>query len=85
MILEQGDLSERMKAKEVEKLYAKAKAGGKGKKKPSRSDKYKKKGPPLDRRLMSDKRQVDHKTKARAAKRRTKGAKKGGSKKKKTR
>ena len=49
-IVEQDDLSGRAKAKEVAKLYAKAKDGkGKKKGKPSRGDKYKKKGPPLDR------------------------------------
>ena len=57
-IVEQGDLSDRAKAKEVEKLYAKARAGKAAKKKPTRGDKYKKKGPPVDRRLLSDKRPV---------------------------
>lgn len=74
-------MSERSKAKEVEKLYAKAKAGGKGKKKkPGRSSKQKK-GPPLDRRMMSDKRQVHHKSKAKAAKRKPKGPRSGVAKK----
>ena len=57
-IVEQGDLSDRAKAKEVDKLYAKARAGKAAKKKPTRGDKYKKKGPPVDRRLLSDKRPV---------------------------
>ena len=73
-IVEQGDLSERAKAKEVAALYAKAKKSGKApKKKASRSDKFKKKGPPLDRRLMSDKRPVNNKSKKKAAKSRKKG------------
>lgn len=73
-VLEQGDLSERAKAKEVAALFAKAKSSGKApKKKPSRSDKYKKKGPPLDRRMMSDKRPVNNKIKKKAAKSRKKG------------
>jgi hypothetical protein len=76
-IMEQGDLSERAKAKEVAALYAKAKGSGKAtKKKPTRGDKYKNKGPPLDRRLMSDKRPIKNKTKKKDAKSRSK--KKGG-------
>lgn len=79
-IMEQGDLSERAKAKEVAALYAKAKKSGKAsKKKPSRNDKYKKKGPPLDRRLMSDKRPINNKAKKKVAKSK---AKKGGGKSK---
>lgn len=78
-IMEQGDLSERAKAKEVASLMAKAKSGTKSKKKPSRNDKFKKKGPPLDRRLFSDKRQVDNKKKKAVAKARKK---KGGAKNK---
>lgn len=74
--MEQGDLSERAKAKEVAAVYAKAKRSGKApKKKPTRGDKYKNKGPPLDRRLMSDKRPVKNKTKKKDAKARSK---KGG-------
>ncbi len=57
----QEDLSERGKAREIEKLYAKARAGKGAKKgKPSRSAALtsKKKGKPLDGRLRADKRQV---------------------------
>ena len=57
----QEDLSERGKAREIEKLYAKARAGKGAKKgKPSRSAAYtsKKKGKPLDGRLRADQRQA---------------------------
>ena len=55
----QEDLSERGKAREIEKLYAKARAGkGAKKAKPTRMQKRHAKGPPLDGRMRADKRQV---------------------------
>lgn len=59
-VVGQEDLSERGKAREIEKLYAKARAGkGAKKAKPSRSQqRHGKKGPPLDGRTRADKRQV---------------------------
>ena len=49
----------RSKAREINALYAKARAGkGAGKSKASRSSKMKAKGPRLDKRMLSDKRQV---------------------------
>lgn len=60
-VVGQEDLSERGKAREIEKLYAKARAGkGAKKAKPSRSAQRanKTKGKPLDGRLRADKRQV---------------------------
>ena len=60
-VVGQEDLSERGKAREIEKLYAKARAGkGAKKAKPSRSAQHanKTKGKPLDGRLRADKRQV---------------------------
>ncbi len=55
----QEDLSERGKAREIEKLYAKARAGkGAKKAKPTRVQKRHAKGPPLDGRMRADKRQV---------------------------
>lgn len=47
------------KVREIEKLYRQARGRGKGKKKPSRSDEYKKKGPHLDARMKKDKRGTD--------------------------
>lgn len=60
-VLGQPDLSERGKAREVEKLYARARAGkGAKKSKPTRVQKEhgKQKGPRLDARLRADQRQV---------------------------
>ena len=58
-VVGQEDLSERGKAREIEKLYAKARAGkGAKKSKPTRVQKRHAKGPPLDGRMRSDKRQV---------------------------
>lgn len=49
----------RAKAREINAIYAKAYAGkGASKSKPSRSAKMKVKGPRLDKRMLSDKRQV---------------------------
>ena len=58
-VVGQEDLSERGKAREIEKLYAKARAGkGAKKAKPTRVQKRHAKGPRLDGRMRSDKRQV---------------------------
>jgi len=58
-VVGQEDLSERGKAREIEKLYAKARAGkGAKKAKPTRVQKRHAKGPPLDGRMRADKRQV---------------------------
>lgn len=59
-VVGQEDLSERGKAREIEKLYAKARAGkGAKKAKPTRVQKrHGSKGPPLDGRMRADKRQV---------------------------
>lgn len=58
-VVGQEDLSERGKAREIEKLYAKARAGKGAKKgKPTRAQKRHAKGPPLDGRMRADKRQV---------------------------
>ena len=62
-VVGQEDLTERGKAKEIEKLYARARAGkgapGGKKGKPSRSQqRHGKAGKPLDGRLLADKRQV---------------------------
>lgn len=60
-VVGQEDLSERGKAREIEKLYSRARAGkGAKKAKPSRSQarSNKTKGRPLDGRLRADKRQV---------------------------
>jgi len=60
-IANQDDVPMKSKMRDIEKLYAAAKSGGKGgkgkgKKSSSRSDQYKKKGPPLDARLKKDRR-----------------------------
>eukprot|EP00889_Picochlorum_renovo_P008695 jgi/Picre1/35725/NNA_003185.t1 len=55
-IANQEDVPARAKMREIEKIYRQAKSGSNKKKKPSRSDQYKKKGPPLDARLRSDRR-----------------------------
>ena len=76
----QEDLPMGSKMKEIQKLMAKAKASGKGntKKKASRSDQYKK-TKPMDRRMFSDKRAVNHKAKKKAAKKsKPKGRKNNG-------
>jgi hypothetical protein len=62
-VMGSGDLSERGKAREVDKLYAQARAGkgakGNKSKKPSRSaSRHAKPGKPLDGRMLADKRQV---------------------------
>ena len=78
------DMAAGSKAREIEKLYAKARASGKGKDKkgkPSRSAQYKNKGKPLDPRLRKDKRQVNFKAKAKAAKKKQKGKGKGPARK----
>ena len=50
----------KQKMQEIEKLYARARSGKKGKAgKESRTDQYKKKGPRLDARMRSDKRGTD--------------------------
>lgn len=57
----QADLSERGKAQEVEKLYARARAGrGAKKAKPTRVQREhgKQKGPRLDARMRADQRQA---------------------------
>lgn len=80
------DMAAGSKAREIEKLYAKARASGKGKDKkgkPSRSAQYKNKGKPLDPRLRKDKRQVNFKAKAKAAKKKQKGKGKGPARKSK--
>ncbi|KAK9814670.1 hypothetical protein WJX72_009544 [[Myrmecia] bisecta] len=82
-IAAQDDVPTAAKTREIEKLYAKARATGKGKKaKPTRADQYKKKRP-LDRRMLSDKREVKGKAKKKAMKKAGKGkgpAGKGGAK-----
>ena len=76
----QEDLPMDSKMKEIQKLMAKAKASGKGKKKATRADQYKK-SKPLDRRMMSDKRAINHKAKKKAAKKsKPKGKKNNGGK-----
>jgi AdoMet-dependent rRNA methyltransferase SPB1 len=73
-IANQEDVPMKSKMREIEKLYAQAKSGrksGKGKKKPSRNDQYKKKGPRLDARMRKDRRGQD------AATRRAKNGKRG--------
>ncbi len=81
-IVNQEDVPMRSRMKEVEKVYAKARAAGKGsgKKKQTRSAKEasSRKGRPLDRRMMSDKRELNSKRKKAASKKRTKGKKPGG-------
>jgi len=88
-IANQEDVPMKAKMREIEKLYAKARASGSKSKKPgggSRSDQYKKnKGPPLDARLRKDKRGMDaavrrNKAKGRAPPRGAKaaGGRKGG-------
>lgn len=76
VIANQEDVPVKSKMRDIEKLYAAAKSGGKGKKKSSRSDQYKKKGPPLDARLRKDKRGLERA--AKRAKGKGKGASKGG-------
>jgi hypothetical protein len=71
----QEDVPMKAKMREIEKVYAQARAGGKkGKKgkKGGRGEQYKKKGPPLDARMRTDKRGME------AAAKRVKGGKKGG-------
>ena len=78
----QEDLPMNSKMKEIQKLMAKARASGKGKgkKKATKSDQYKK-TKPLDRRMMSDKRAINHKAKKKAAKKsKPKGKKNNGGK-----
>lgn len=58
-IMGQEDVSAGSRMKQVEKVLAKARKSEfsqKKKKKPTRSDKMKRKGPPLDRRMRSDRR-----------------------------
>ena len=60
-VMGQADLSERGKAQEVEKLYARARAGrGAKKAKPTRAQREhgKQKGPRLDARMRADQRQA---------------------------
>ena len=78
----QEDLPMGSKMKEIQKLMAKAKASGKSKtkknSKATRSDQYKK-TKPMDRRMFSDKRAVNHKAKKKAAKKsKPKGRKNNG-------
>ena len=69
---------EAAKAKAEAMAKAKASGKGKGKQKTTRSDQYKKQKP-LDRRMFSDKRAVNHKAKKRAAKKsKPKGRKNAG-------
>lgn len=85
-IANQEDVPMKAKMREIEKLYAKARATGSKSKKPgggSRSDQYKKKkGPPLDARMRKDKRGMDAAVRRNKAKGRAppKGAKAGGGK-----
>ena len=53
------DGSASAKVREIERLYKDARGRGRGKKKPSRSDQYKKKGPHLDKRMKKDKRGME--------------------------
>lgn len=55
-IANQQDVPAKAKMREIEKIYKQAKFGSNKKKKPSRSDQYKRKGPALDARLRSDRR-----------------------------
>lgn len=84
-IVGQEDIPMRSRMKEVEKVYARARAAGtkKGKGKETRSGKEKasRSGRPLDRRMMSDKREQNSKRKKAATKKRTKGKKPTGDKK----
>ena len=81
-IVGQEDIPMRSRMKEVEKVYAKARAAGagKGKKKQTRSGKETatRKARPLDRRMMSDKREQHSKRKKAVSKKRTKGKKPTG-------
>lgn len=84
-IVGQEDIPMRSRMKEVEKVYAKARAAGTakgGKKKETRSGKEKasRSGRPLDRRMISDKREQNNKKKKAATKKRTKGKKPTGGK-----
>lgn len=77
-IASQDHVPTNAKMREIEKLYAQARSSGKGKGKKGgggRNEDRKKKGPPLDARLRSDKRGMDKA--ARLAKKRGKG-KQGG-------
>jgi AdoMet-dependent rRNA methyltransferase SPB1 len=64
-VANQEDVPMKQKMREIEKLYAQARAGKKGKGKGkgaaggSRTDQYKQKGPRLDARMRSDKRGQD--------------------------
>lgn len=80
-IANQEDVPMKAKMREIEKVYAKARAAGKGIKRGgkrggaaggSRADQYKSKGPPLDPRLRKDKKGME-----RAAKK-ARGGKGGG-------
>lgn len=55
-VANQQDVPASAKMREIEKIYKQAKFGSNKKKKPSRSDQYKRKGPALDARLRSDRR-----------------------------
>jgi hypothetical protein len=74
-IVDNADMSIQSKAREIGKLYAKAKAAGKDKRtvkktdsKMSRSakEKAKRKGPPLDRRMIADKMKGKARTRTKA-------------------
>lgn len=58
-IANQEDVPMGSKMREIEKIYKQARSGSNKKRKPSRSDQYKRKGPPLDARLRSDRRGTD--------------------------
>ncbi|KAL6781160.1 RRM11 [Auxenochlorella protothecoides x Auxenochlorella symbiontica] len=77
-IAKSEDGSAGAKVKEIEKLYKVARGRGRGKKKPSRSDQYKKKGPPLDARMRKDKRGTDRAAARRGEKKPSRGGSRGG-------
>jgi AdoMet-dependent rRNA methyltransferase SPB1 len=66
-IANQEDVPMKAKMREIEKVYSQARASGKGRRggkdkgkgKPSRGDEHRKRGPPVDARLRSDKRGLD--------------------------
>lgn len=70
-VANQQDVPASAKMREIEKIYKQAKFGSSKKKKPSRSDQYKRKGPALDARLRSDRRGL------KAAEKRNKKRRKG--------
>jgi AdoMet-dependent rRNA methyltransferase SPB1 len=83
-IANQEDVPMKAKMREIEKVYAKARAAGgvrsgvRKKGSGSRSDQYKKKGPPLDSRMKKDKRGLDAAARRNKAKGRGGGGSRGG-------